>query len=85
MCSAISFGESARSIIPVAIAARGMPSYLAESGVCAIVMPPTALISLMPIAPSEAVPDRMTPMARSCAQRARDSKKTSMGLNWLRS
>jgi hypothetical protein len=33
----------------------------------AIVIPPAALISLMPMAPSDAVPDRITANAGSCA------------------
>jgi hypothetical protein len=39
----------------VAMAARGMPSYLALSGVWAKARPPCVLISRSPSAPSEAV------------------------------
>jgi hypothetical protein len=35
-------------------------------------MPPSALISRMPAEPSDAVPERMTPIARSRDQRATD-------------
>ena len=65
---AISGGERTRSIIPVAMAARGMPSYFAVSGTWAMVMPPTALISRTPMAPSDAVPERITPIARFSAE-----------------
>ena len=55
--------------MPVAIAARGMPSYLARLGSCANVMPPAALISRSPERPSDAVPESTTPIARSAPAR----------------
>ena len=54
--------------MPVAMAARGMPSYFAVAGTWAMVMPPTALISRTPMAPSDAVPERITPIARFSAE-----------------
>ena len=72
-------GGRTRSTMPVAMAARGMPSYLAVSGSCARVMPPTDLMSRMPAAPSDAVPDRMTPIARWCAASASERRKKSTG------
>ena len=48
--------------MPVAIAARGMPSYFADRGSCAIVTPPAAFTSRMPSAPSDAVPESTTAM-----------------------
>ena len=44
------------------MALRGMPSYAAELGSWAKAMPPSALIALTPSVPSEAVPDRITPI-----------------------
>ena len=69
-------GDKIRSTAPVAMAARGMPSYFAVPGSCAIVKPPTALISRSPAAPSDAEPDSTTPTARS-ARAAPGSGKTS--------
>ncbi len=57
-----------------------MPSYFADSGVCAIVTPPAVLISRTPSAPSDAVPDSTTPMARAPAVSASDEKKASTGV-----
>ena len=48
----------------VAMAARGIPSYFAVSGFCANVIPRAPLTSRTPVAPSDAVPDKMTPIAR---------------------
>ena len=76
----MSLGESTRSIICVAIAERGMPSYLAVDGSCATVIPPIDLISRTPSAPSDAVPDNTTPIACSRSVRARDLKKKSIGV-----
>ena len=61
--AAMSDGDATTSTICVAIAARGIPSYLAVAGSCANVMPSIVLISQMPSAPSDAVPDNTTPMA----------------------
>ena len=58
-------------------ALRGIESYFAVSS-WANVMPPSALIASSPSVPSVAVPDRITPMARSRWSWARASKNTSM-------
>ena len=79
---AISAGEPTTSTICVAIAARGMPSYFAVAGSCANVMPSIVLISRIPSAPSDAVPDSTTPIACPRSERASDRKKKSMGLYW---
>jgi hypothetical protein len=47
---------------PDATAARGMPSYLAVSLLWANVIPPAALIAIIPSAPSDALPERITPI-----------------------
>ena len=57
-----------------------MPSYLAVAGSCANVMPSIVLISRIPSAPSDAVPDSTTPIACPRSERASDRKKKSMGL-----
>ena len=73
-------GDKIRSTPSAAIAARGMPSYLAVSGVWAKVIPPPALISHRPNEPSVAVPERTTPTARAPAYSANERKKTSIGI-----
>ena len=49
-----------------------MPSYLAVSGTWTKVMPPADLIARSPRVPSDPVPDRMIPMARSSYSSAMD-------------
>ena len=73
------------STMPVAMAARGMPSYFAVSGFCANVIPPAALISRTPVAPSDAVPDKITPMARLWACSASEVRNESIGVYCVRS
>jgi hypothetical protein len=67
------------------MAERGIPSYFAVPGSCAIVTPPAALISRMPNVPSEAVPERMMPIARAPADPASEAKKVSTGVYCERS
>ena len=67
-------GGRIESTEPAATAARGMSGNLAVSS-WANVMPPSDLIALRPRAPSESVPDKMTPIARILYVSARDSKK----------
>jgi hypothetical protein len=66
------------------MALRGMPSYAAEPGSCAKAMPPSALIALTPRVPSEAVPDKITPMALLPCARASVRRKESIGMCWPR-
>ena len=54
------------------MAERGIPSYLAVSGTWTKVTPPTALIARRPRVPSEPVPERITPTARSSYSSAID-------------
>ena len=61
---AMSSGESTKSTQPAATALRGIESYRAESS-CANVIPPSALMASRPSVPSVAVPERITPIARS--------------------
>ncbi len=56
-------GDNTKSTTPAAIALRGMLSKVALSS-CANVIPPSALIASRPMVPSDALPERMTPMAR---------------------
>ena len=68
----ISATGSTMSTMPVAMAARGMPSYSASSGICASVTPPVSFTRVRPTAPSLPVPDSTTQMARSrCTSRQR--------------
>ena len=60
---AISSGDSTKSTTPAAIALRGMEAERADSGRWAKVIPPAALIASKPTVPSEAVPDKTTPIA----------------------
>ena len=71
-------GLRTKSTQPAATALRGIESYLADSS-CAKVMPPSALIASSPSVPSVAVPERITPIARSRWSCASDSKKASIG------
>ncbi len=76
---AIPSGVSTMSTAPDKIALRGMPSYCAEAGSWANVQPPSALIACTPIVPSEAIPDRTTPIACSFRSSASDRKNRSIG------
>ena len=49
------------------IALRGMPSYSASSGSCAMTSPPFSLTAFSPRLPSAPVPERITQIAR-CAE-----------------
>ena len=60
----MALGGRTKSTAPEAIALRGMPSNFADCGASANVMPPAALIAFSPSAPSDAVPERITPIAR---------------------
>ena len=62
------------------MALRGIPSYFAVSGSCANVMPPSTLIARSPSVPSVAVPERITPTARSFWSAASDTRKLSTDL-----
>ena len=70
-------GESTKSTQPAATALRGIELKRAESS-CAKVRPPSALMASRPSVPSVALPERITPMARSHWSRARASRKWSM-------
>jgi hypothetical protein len=63
--------------MPVAMALRGMPSYSAVSGDCAITRPPSPLTSRRPSVPSLPVPESTTQMARSRWVAASELKKWS--------
>ncbi len=73
-------GGRTKSTQPAATALRGMPSYLADFSSCAKVMPPADLMASSPRVPSDAVPDRTTPIARLPASSAREPKKWSIGM-----
>ncbi len=47
------------------MALSGMPANDADAGSCAITIPDSPLIVFEPTVPSDPVPERMTPMARS--------------------
>ena len=57
-------GDSTKSTHPARRALVGIPSNFAVFGSCAKVIPPAAWIAFRPSVPSEAVPDKTTPMAR---------------------
>ncbi len=78
--AAILPGVRMKSTALAAIAASGMPSYLALDGSWAKVMPPSALMAASPSVPSEAAPDRTMPMARLPRVLANDRKKPSIGM-----
>ncbi len=73
-----------KSTAPAATALCGMPPCRAESSLWANVIPPSALISLIPAAPSEAVPERMIPIALLFWSRASERRKPSTGMCWPR-
>lgn len=62
------------------MALRGMLLYFADFSSCAKVIPPAAFTATLPRVPSEAVPERMTLMARSPRSLASEFKKWSMGM-----
>jgi len=72
---AICSGGRTKSATPPATAFKGMAEYSADSSSWAKVMPLLALIWANPKAPSEPVPERITPTARSLHSRARERKK----------
>jgi hypothetical protein len=57
------------------MALRGMPSYFALLMSWAKVMPPSLLIAFSPMVPSEAVPERITPIARLPRSAASEARK----------
>jgi len=65
---------------PAFTALRGMLSYFADPSSCANVMPPAALMATHPSVPSDAVPDRITPIACCPALSASERKKSLMGM-----
>jgi hypothetical protein len=72
---AISPGGRTKSTQPALTALCGMLAYLADSSSWAKVIPPAALMAREPSVPSEAVPDRMTLMARLPRASARERRK----------
>ncbi len=56
-----------------------MLEYSAVEGSWAKVTPPADLIAASPWAPSEAAPERTTPIARSPASAASERRKASIG------
>ena len=67
------------SASPASIALRGMPSNLAEPSACTNAAPAFSLMARRPSVPSEPMPERMTPMLRSCWSSASERKKKSIG------
>ena len=67
------------SASPASMALRGMPSNLAEAGSCTKTTPAFSLMARRPSVPSEPMPERITPMLRSCRSSARERKKKSIG------
>src|ERR1035438_6640869 len=61
------------------MALRGMPSNLADSGVCTKTAPAFSLMARRPSVPSEPIPERMTPMLCSSWSSASERKKKSIG------
>src|SRR5262245_12323342 len=59
-----------------------MPKYFADAASWANVIPPSALIASIPSAPSEAVPDSTTPIARFFWEAASERNRKSIG--WWR-
>src|SRR6058998_3565363 len=64
----MAFGGRTKSTAPEATALRGMLSNFADCGASANVVPPSALIAFSPSAPSDALPERITPIARPRSQ-----------------
>ena len=61
------------------IALRGMPSYSASLGSCAMTSPPFSLTAFSPRLPSLPVPERITQIARSPSSSASERRKKSNG------
>src|SRR5256712_4516315 len=76
----MAFGGRTKSTAPEAMALRGMPSNFADCGASANVMPPSALIAFSPSAPSDALPERITPIARMFMSSASERRKRSIGM-----
>ena len=72
-------GGSTKSIAPAAMALRGIPSNFAVSS-CANVIPPSAFTAFEPSVPSDAVPERMTLMARLPRSAASERSSASIGI-----
>src|SRR5713101_1112168 len=81
---AIASGGRTKSTQPAAMAFFGMLSNLADFSSWAKVMPPSALIAANPNVPSEAVPERIIPIALLLWSSASERKKRSMGMGWPR-
>ncbi len=64
---------------PAAMALTGIASNCADSGCCAKVSPPKALIACKPWVPSDPMPDSTTAIARSRWARAREENRTLIG------
>ena len=65
------------------MALRGIPSYSASSGICAMVMPPSSLMDFSPTVPSEPVPERTMHIARALvrfAERAEEEVDRRMSI-----
>src|SRR5215471_8444748 len=77
--TAICWGGKTKSTTPAAIAVLGMLSNLADWS-WQKVMPVAALMALSPTVPSDAVPDRITPIELAPISWASDVKNTSIGL-----
>jgi hypothetical protein len=54
------------SASPASMALRGMESNLADTGSCTSTTPAFSLMARRPSVPSEPMPERITPMLRSC-------------------
>src|SRR5438128_12150341 len=74
------YGERTKSTQPAAMALLGMPSNLADFSSWAKVIPPSALIAVNPKVPSEAVPERITPIALLLWSSASERKNRSIGM-----
>src|ERR1700684_4234585 len=77
---AIASGGRTKSTQPAAVALFGMPSNLADFSSWAKLIPSSALIAANPKVPSEAVPERITPIALLRWSSASERKKGSMGM-----
>lgn len=75
----MSSGASTASTQPVSTALRGMPSKRELSSVCAMTRPPVSRTSMMPVLPSEPVPESTTATPRSPQAEASERKKVLIG------
>lgn len=73
-------GGSTESTQPRSTAARGIALKRADVSSWAKVKPPSALIACIPNAPSEPVPDKITPMAWPPASSANEWSRSSTGI-----